>query len=816
MPREHKSRREVLAAIKSVPSTNELLLEHDGHFDHELDLEVVVYGRNYNGKKVGPYLKLLTYDPGESIIQEGEWGGNSFFVMVSGEADVYVTNQEDAAQIKVATLQAGMQFGEMSVLAGVPRNATIKAPPNAAVSVLEIQRPALRLLRKLNRFGNALDQTYKLHGRSSAIDRLKAFTPIPDEIIPALKNVTTFRVFTKNHVLLREGGLVDKLYLVLSGWVHRTHEGRGGGEEATEDYLGDGYCLGFEGIVRDLTWPYTATLMGRTEILEISVSKVRKNPNLRAALSDALGALIAPEFLEQYQSYKPKVAEKIRSAQGALIETGVVDATNLLVMDMALCVRCGNCSLACHKVHGQSRLLRRGIHVTRLSKPKLGSFQSVLSPEVCMHCQDPECLTGCPTGAIGRFKGGQIDIEPKTCIGCGDCATQCPYDAISMTQRGAKKDGAAKKSIAARFLGLLRLSPDPLPPAVEQTDDLVAVKCNLCNGTSLNPTGASTQAYSCEENCPTGALARISPGVYFDEIARIKGALQIDETHAIAKNIHKSDPPKRILHIAGILLTLLSTAGALQLLSMYGLGAPIFSFLNMRWITGLVGLVGIIGVMIYPARKQIYLRRAGPLRYWLLSHTYLGTIAAIMIFLHGGRNSGGALTTALMISFDLTILTGVVGIILYVFIPRLMTKIEGTPLLIDDLKARGEELKDELNHLQVSAPEPAGSIIKRKIIPRFLSAGYVIGHYFKHNSLDSEYARAKKKVRKSIESAPIGNARDAVVRAVEVATTAARADALIYLHRSLKIWLAPHIIFTSLMLALMLVHIVQVIYYAAR
>ena len=71
-----------------------------------------------------------------------------------------------------------------------------------------------------------------------------------------------------------------------------------------------------------------------------------------------------------------------------IIETGLVDGTNLLVMDMDLCVRCGNCSLACHKIHGQSRLTRRGIHVTRLEAPRLSAHQSALSPEVCM----PSCL----------------------------------------------------------------------------------------------------------------------------------------------------------------------------------------------------------------------------------------------------------------------------------------------------------------------------------------------------------------------------------------------------------------------------------------
>src|SRR5215208_3173084 len=90
MPREHKSRREVMEAIKTLPSIADLLSKHDGHFDHEIDLEVTVYGRNYNGKKVGPYVRLLTYDPGEEIIKRGDWGGNTLFYVVSGSADVFI------------------------------------------------------------------------------------------------------------------------------------------------------------------------------------------------------------------------------------------------------------------------------------------------------------------------------------------------------------------------------------------------------------------------------------------------------------------------------------------------------------------------------------------------------------------------------------------------------------------------------------------------------------------------------------------------------------------------------------------------------
>jgi hypothetical protein len=52
-------------------------------------------------------------------------------------------------------------------------------------------------------------------------------------------------------------------------------------------------------------------------------------------------------------------------------------------------------------------------------------------------------------------------------------------------------------------------------------------------------------------------------------------------------------------------------------------------------------------------------------------------------------------------------------------------------------------------------------------------------------------------------------------RLIEAAATLRRVDALISIHKALKLWLPPHIITTALMLVLLLAHIVQVIYFFA-
>jgi Fe-S-cluster-containing dehydrogenase component/CRP-like cAMP-binding protein len=807
MPREHKSRREVIDAIKSLPSMADLLSKHEGHFEYELDLEVIVYGRNYNGKKVGPYVKLLTYEPGETIIGEGDWGGNTFYAVVKGRADVF----QGPGQPKVAELPPGAQFGEMSVLAGVPRNATIKAPPSQDIQILEVQRPALRLLRKLSKFGESLDKTYRLHGKRSILEKLKATAGLSDEVINHLSQMCQFRVFSKNHVLFRERTPVDRLYLIKEGWMRRSIETDA--PQAVEDFLGGGYCFGLEGYSQGGAWMCTGTLLGRTEVLEISIRRLNENPAVRDAVVHALAAYAPPAQIGERVNYKPDVRQQMLEAQERLIDTGLVDGNNLLVMDMDMCVRCGNCSLACHHIHGRSRLVRRGIHVTRLEAPRRSAEQSLLSPSVCMHCKDPECLTGCPTGAIGRFGEGQIDINQSTCIGCGDCASQCPYNAISLMPR--KKEAATNGSFAHKLLGLFRLKADPLPPAVEQTDELVAIKCNLCQGTSMNPEGSKRQAYSCEENCPTGALARISPRQYFAEIGAIEGFALKDRAHAFGRNIHQKDSGKRALHTLGILLTLLLGGGAAYGLWTYGMGGSIFGFLNMRWITGLVGLAGIAVVMTYPMRRQVYTKRRGPLRYWMLLHSYAGIIAGIMLLAHGGTDSGGLLTTILMISFDMVILSGLFGIFCYFVVPRILTSIEGEPLLIDDLKGRREELQKELADIGSLPAEPLRTIVRGKVVPQFVSFGFLLRQYLKREKLDEMYRNAK--VKFNAEAAALTNPKDRanLERAIEDAVTLRRVDALIYLHRLLKVWLPPHVLFTSLMLALLLVHIIQVIYYSA-
>src|SRR4026208_1149824 len=139
MPREITDRGRVVEAVQNLSLTAELCEEQNGKQKYGTDLEVILQGRDYaNGKRVGPYVRLLAYDSGEDIMRQGDWGGNTFYIAVEGALDVYV--REAGGRKRMGGLEPGACFGEMALLAGVERNATVAVPAGHAAPQLQPTR----------------------------------------------------------------------------------------------------------------------------------------------------------------------------------------------------------------------------------------------------------------------------------------------------------------------------------------------------------------------------------------------------------------------------------------------------------------------------------------------------------------------------------------------------------------------------------------------------------------------------------------------------------------------------------------------------
>jgi hypothetical protein len=99
----------------------------------EQELAAVIHG-----------LKLLTFEPGDILVAEGA-PGDSLFILSTGSVKAYVRNPK-GHYMRVHTLQEGDFFGEISVLTGKPRTATLVAAEYC--EVLELDKATLDSITK--------------------------------------------------------------------------------------------------------------------------------------------------------------------------------------------------------------------------------------------------------------------------------------------------------------------------------------------------------------------------------------------------------------------------------------------------------------------------------------------------------------------------------------------------------------------------------------------------------------------------------------------------------------------------------------------
>jgi hypothetical protein len=227
--------------------------------------------------------------------------------------------------------------------------------------------------------------------------------------------------------------------------------------------------------------------------------------------------------------------------------------------------------------------------------------------------------------------------------------------------------------------------------------------------------------------------------------------------------------------------------------------------------TAMMAFAGLLG-----ARKQAPTLRIGRLQMWMRGHVWLGLLSFPMILFHGGFSMGGPLTAMLMIVFTLITLSGVFGLVLQQFMPKLMMEQIPTEViyeqadeflrtLIESSEQRVESLKPK-----PTAPEDkAGYEILREFYKKEILP-FLVNH--KHPGLlstDRGRIISFDHIRKLVppSSHAVVDDLDKFVRQ--------RRDLAkqIKLHRILHGWLLVHVPLSAALLVLTLVHAIMALRY---
>ena len=228
---------------------------------------------------------LRRFEAGDRILQQGETG-NSFYVVCEGR--VSVLREEDGLAHPVAALEAGEFFGEVALLAGGPRTASVDALSDDT-QILEVSGELLlELARRHPGVAAALKTFCRQRLLMNLLSTSALFRPLERSERRELAARFRARDALAGEVVIAQRSRGDGLFVVLAGEVEVVRDG------AVASTLGPGDVFGEMSLLDGVPANATVRAVRRTSLLRLPASELTavlgRYPAVRAhleALRDA-------------------------------------------------------------------------------------------------------------------------------------------------------------------------------------------------------------------------------------------------------------------------------------------------------------------------------------------------------------------------------------------------------------------------------------------------------------------------------------------------------------------------------------------------
>jgi CRP-like cAMP-binding protein/thioredoxin reductase/Fe-S-cluster-containing hydrogenase component 2 len=430
--------------------------------------------------------KIHILNKGDTVFEKDAYG-DSFWNVISGSVAVLSPFNPD----ELYRLVPGNFFGEMGLMSGRRRTASVRAYENQTILLETKRNQILKLIGAVPSVKQAIDQVFFLR-----ILKATVFPSVDARDLAEVVARSESMQFNKGEILFKEGEPGDALYIILKGSVKVSRRGPQGIDIA-QTYIPAGNYVGEMALVNNAPRSATVSAAVRCEVLKIPADLfaelLDKNPETRQAIATLAKKRVVENITAARDSFSGGVLDFV-------LQQGVSDADNVLLIDSNLCVGCDNCEKACASTHnGYSRLDRKGGK----------SFASIQVPISCRHCENPLCMLDCPPDALLRKSNGEVVIK-DTCIGCGNCATNCPYGVIQLVY-----DDPVTPFFSPYNIPILK---QLLPKKHKEKGPAKAAKCDMCETLDGGP--------ACVRSCPTGAAIRVNPQQMMSLMLEKKGSQQ--------------------------------------------------------------------------------------------------------------------------------------------------------------------------------------------------------------------------------------------------------------------------------------------------
>ena len=435
----------------------------------------------------------------DEVIFERAATGSSLFGIAEGSVLVEVNPKDPSITVPI---QKGSIFGEVGLISGRRRGATIRAGVDSIV--VEVSRTA------------ALKLQAQVPAAKRAITRISIERQLlqlfgsgltPEDLTEVLDTAEVASV-SAGKAIINEGEDGEDIFVIRVGSM--IVEKAIAGKPVFLSYLPAGSYVGEMGLITGGKRTATVRAAIKSEVIKLQGEAFRRLMEKKPALLERAKADMAARqkvnsFIESRKADFSGAVDMYSETAKFLVDNGIGEATDVLLIDEHLCVGCDNCEKACADSHDG---------LSRLDREAGKTYAHLHVPTSCRHCEHPHCMADCPPNAIHRGADGEVFID-DTCIGCGNCQRNCPYGVIRMDSVPPKKPS---------LLNWLLFGQGPGPgepskkwryknaePGVEKAKK--AIKCDMCSGIEGGP--------ACVRACPTGAAIRVAPENFLS-VARLE------------------------------------------------------------------------------------------------------------------------------------------------------------------------------------------------------------------------------------------------------------------------------------------------------